>query len=723
MKLALMHCITGKIERIVFQNPDNGYAVLNFAPTDESLGKVTVVGYFSNCILSGQVTFEGNWQTHPTHGKQFLATTLTPEASDVGEVSEMLLMKQLEGIGPSFAQKLWKKFGEKLADILSSSPEQIKEVPGIGKQRYQKIVKSWEKYKSSHEAMLFLVSHHISINNAIKICDRFAKNTIETITQNPYCLIENIEGIGFQTADNFAQRIALTQNDPRRIKAGIHHTLQQITQFGHCGAMKQKLIEQTARLLQIHLNEVATVLESMIEDELIEDNVKSTPCVFSPELYEQERQIAEKLKSLLHAKEDARTKKLKELLEKALEEESFPFSEEQISTLKRAIEEKVFVMTGGPGVGKTTLVRWLVNVFSASKMQFALAAPTGRAAKRLSEVTGHDAKTIHRLLEYDPYSKRFRFNQHFTLPIDVIILDEVSMIDVSLMASLLQAIPVTARLIMVGDADQLASVGPGDMLRSVIQSDEIPYHRLKTIFRQKGASLIVENAHRINQGEMPNLENEGDQDFYWVDAKDAATQQKKLIKMVTERIPQRFGFDPNLIQVLCPTNEGPLGVNTINNLLQATLNPSSPNKMEVKHRDRIWREGDKVIQVVNDYEKNIFNGDIGRIANIHVHEKKLEVLFDQETIEYSAKEWDQLKLAYAITIHKSQGSEYPAVVVMFSMLQKMMLTRNLLYTAVSRGKSCVVVLCDKMALQHAVHTQTTATRVNKLEEWLRDEAV
>jgi exodeoxyribonuclease V alpha subunit len=716
--------LSGKIEKIVYQNPENGYTVIQLSTKDEAHAKVTVVGYFTHSFLAGQVTFEGAWQTHPTHGQQFFAKSMTNEESDVDAISEMLLARQLEGIGQSFAQKLLQKFGSELPEILETRPERIKEVPGIGKQRYQKILKSWKKYRDSHESMVFLMSHQMSMGLAAKIYDKYANNTIQHIEDDPYQLIQDIEGIGFQTADNVARSMAMSQDDPRRLEAGVLHSLQQATQYGHCGIEQKKLIWQTSRLLQVNESSIQTILEDMIEGKkVVQDQVKSLTCIFPNELYYQEQQIAKHFKRLMGSVPDAQTKNLHVLLDKAVNAENMVFSEEQLQAMERALEEKVFVITGGPGVGKTTIVRWLVKVFMQAKKEVALAAPTGRAAKRLTEITGVEAKTIHRLLEYDPYSKRFRFQEHSPLPYNVIILDEASMIDVPLCAAVLEAISDDARVIIVGDADQLASVGPGDVLRSLIQSQVVPCQLLNTIFRQKDSSRIVENAHRINHGMMPLIDVEGEQDFYWVNAENEDIQQQKMLKIITERVPLRFGCEPRHIQVLSPTNEGPLGVNTLNRLLQQALNPAAHAKAEVKHRDRVFREGDKVLQVVNDYEKNVFNGDIGYIKIVDSDLKRLTVVFDQQTVEYPIKEWDQLKLAYGITVHKSQGSEYPAVIVVMSMRQKMMLTRNLLYTAVSRGKSCVVVLCEKMALEQAVRTQTTSTRMNKLEEWLTDETI
>jgi exodeoxyribonuclease V alpha subunit len=439
-----------------------------------------------------------------------------------------------------------------------------------------------------------------------------------------------------------------------------------------------------------------------------------------PILWQQEQMISHKIKALLARKKDVNTEELLVSLKELAK--SFTLSIEQYQALEEALHSQVFVLTGGPGVGKTTSVNTLVEIFKKNNLRIALAAPTGRAAKRLQEATEFTAKTIHRLLEYDSFTKKFNLNQYFQLPIDVLIVDEASMLDVPLCAALLQAMPDDARLILVGDVDQLSSVGPGEVLRSCIASNKVPYFALTKIFRQGTMSQIVINAHRVNAGLLPETDNNIEQDFYRIRACDPNDYIKKLAMIVAERLPARFDFCPfQDIQVISPMNIGLLGINNLNKALQQALNPASQEKAEIKQYEGYLREGDKVIQTVNNYEKNVFNGDIGRITAIYPQNNKLTVNFEQQKVEYQAKEIEQLQLAYAITVHKAQGSEYPAVVIVMSMAHKTMLKRNLLYTAITRGKKCVVLLCEEKALQLAVTTHEVATRINKLEEWLQND--
>lgn len=710
----------GKVERVLFHNADNGYAVLHIQAQDKAIGKVTVVGNFLDPYLGEQVTVHGDWRQHPKHGHQFNAQTINRiTSSSEGK----FLIQHIEGIGKKFALEIERVFGEDLSEILEKTPQRLREVSGIGLQRFNKIMHSWHQHKASHDIMLFLANLQVGFAFRAKIYKQYGAQTIEKITSNPYRLLTEIEGIGFQTADNMARHLQIANNEPSRLQAGICYALQLGTQYGQCGVIKQKLIEMSAQLLGVSLNDILIQLEKMAQDKLvIFDNVKEIVCVFLPLLWHQEQFIANKIKALLLQESSSIIPELLATLEKEIEKEALALSDEQYEAVKAALQTRVFVLTGGPGVGKTTLTRLLVNVYSQHKLQVGLSAPTGRAAKRLSEVTGKPAKTIHRLLEYDPFTNKFGFNTYLPLPYDVIIVDEASMLDVPLTAAILQALSLTTQLIFVGDVDQLSSVGPGDVLRSLIDSLQIPTVLLKTIFRQQMMSQIIVNAHRVNQGLMPTVDEKLTADFYLVNAQNVEDQQRKILTIVAQRLPKRLNIEPlQDIQVITPMNEGPLGVNSLNLLLQQELNPACVHKAQIKHRSGVLRENDKVIQIVNNYDKNIFNGDVGIIKAIHADTKKISVLFDQSVIDFDAKELEQLRLAYAITVHKAQGSEYPAVVIVLAMSQKKMLRRNLLYTAITRGKSCVVVVTQREALEKAVQTVEAATRINKLEERLVDE--
>jgi exodeoxyribonuclease V alpha subunit len=461
------------------------------------------------------------------------------------------------------------------------------------------------------------------------------------------------------------------------------------------------------------------LLQAHGDDRVCIDTVEKKPCVFIKELWQQEKIIAQILMDTC-AKPLEIDPQLQEIVDEVLAQENLPLSEEQQAAILSALKNRVFVLTGGPGVGKTTLIKLLVQIFGKQKLEVVLAAPTGRAAKRISEATGQTAKTIHRLLEYDPYTKTFGFHAGFPIPADVIILDESSMLDVPLAFAIVSALSEKGRIIFVGDIDQLAPVGPGDVLNALIKSGKIPSFSLKTIFRQAQTSQIIVNAHRVNQGLMPEVNKEVLRDFYLIRVKENE-QQQKVVSIVSEQLPARFGYCPmNDIQVLTPMNGGHLGVDTLNEVLQEKLNPAQKDKDEVKHNRGFLRQGDKVIQIVNNYDKNVFNGDIGTVESIKLEQETCQVMFDNRIVDYEFKEIDQLKLAYAISVHKSQGSEYKAIVVVLSMSQQMMLKRNLLYTAMTRAKSCAVVVSEPRALAIAVERSEVNKRVSKLEEWLQN---
>ncbi len=713
--------LQGRIEKVIFTNPDNGYTVLQLKVKDKTQDKVTVVGYFDKAFTQEQVTFYGNWQEHALHGRQFMA--LLCEQITQSLPMEKFLVEYIDGVGPSYAKKLIDKFGDELSTILNKNPERLKEVAGVGESRYQQIVSSWQAQRSSHEMVLFLTSHGLHFGQAAKVAKRYGAKAIDIVNENPYRLIEDIEGIGFQTADNLALKLSFAVDDSRRLQGGLLYLLQQATRDGHCGMPQARLLEKARDLLKVTLKPLEDALhEAKEREQIVLTTAQGVRCVFLPMLYQQEQIIATGLKALMASKVDEDAKSLMQLLEKVIEEEDLPLTEEQQQAAFLALNSKVFVLTGGPGVGKTTLIKILLKVFLKQNKSVALGAPTGRAAKRISESTGENAKTIHRLLEYDAFTHTFGYHPHFPLPYDVVILDESSMLDVPLCASVVQALKEGTQIIFVGDVDQLSAVGPGDVLKSLIRSGKIPFYALKAIFRQAATSQIIVNAHRVNQGLMPSVEKNDSRDFFLIRSNNPQEQQQKIVDIIINSLPLRFGISAiDDIQLLSPMNGGPLGVDNLNMLLQERLNPATDDKKEMKHHNGVLRVDDKVIQIVNNYEKNVFNGDVGRIIKIDNNLRKFVVMFDKTEIEYQFKEIEQLRLAYAITIHKSQGSEYPAVVVSLSMSQRIMLKRNLLYTAMTRGKACVVVIGEPEALTCAIKRGEVLTRVNKLEDWLKDE--
>ncbi len=713
--------LSGRVDKVIFSNPENGYTVLQFLPQEKSADKITVVGYFSHTFSTEQVTFHGKWQEHPLHGRQFMAQVCEQITQSLP--MEKFLVEYIDGIGPSYAKKLIDHFGDDLTNVLNKTPDKLKQVPGVGDSRFKQIMSSWQHQKSSHEVVLFLTSLGLHFSQAAKISKRYGHQAIEKVQENPYRLIEDIDRIGFQTADNLALKLSFALDDPRRLQGALLYLLQQATREGHCGMKRDKLIEKAIQLLNVTKEPlIEAIEEASFKEMVVQDEVNHEPCVFLPTLYSQEKLIASVLKNLMDAPLEIQSDALETILNNVIEEEDLPLTEEQQNAAFIALQAKVFVLTGGPGVGKTTLIKILLKVFMKQGLTVALAAPTGRAAKRISESTGQSAKTIHRLLEYDPFTQTFAYHPTMPLPYDVIILDESSMLDVPLCASVVQALGIKSRIIFVGDIDQLSAVGPGDVLKSLIASGKIPYYALKTIFRQAASSQIIVNAHRVNHGLMPQVDKQDERDFFLIRASNPQEHQQKIIEIVASRLPQRFGFDAlNDIQVLTPMNGGALGVDSLNSLLQQTLNPPEYDKKEMKHMGGVLRVDDKVIQIVNNYEKNIFNGDVGRIVTIDNAMRKFIVMFDKQKIEYQFKELEQLRLAYAISIHKAQGSEYPAVVVVLSMSQRIMLKRNLLYTGITRGKACVVVIGEPEALMCAVQRGAVAKRVNKLEEWLRND--
>jgi exodeoxyribonuclease V alpha subunit len=625
----------------------------------------------------------------------------------------------IRGIGPGYAKKLVRAFGETVFDVIAQEPARLREVTGIGPKRAERIIAGWAEQKIIREIMLFLHSNGVSTARAVRIYKTYGADAVQLISENPYRLARDIRGIGFRTADQIAAKLGIEKTALIRVRAGISFALAEALDEGHCGLPRDELLGLARQLLEVPLDLVVTALELELADgTVVADDVEGQgSCVFLAGLYRAEREIAERLRVLAAGKPPWPLVDAGKAIPWVERRTKLELAETQRQAVRTALASKVLVITGGPGVGKTTLVNSILKILRVKTVEIASCAPTGRAAKRLSESTGLEAKTIHRLLETDPRTGAFRRNEEKPLDCDLLVIDETSMVDVPLMRALLRAVPERAALLLVGDVDQLPSVGPGQVLADIIGSNALPVVRLTEVFRQAAESRIIVNAHRINQGLMPDLTPAEGGDFHFVDAADPEEGVRKLLTIVRERIPKRFGFDPiRDIQVLCPMNRGGLGARALNLELQTALNP--PRDVRIERFGWTFCPGDKVMQVENDYDKDIYNGDLGVVSRIALEEGELAVNFDGREVLYGFGELDELVLAYATTIHKSQGSEYPAVVIPLTTQHYPMLQRNLVYTGVTRGKRLVVLVGQRKALAIAIKGGRARKRWSKLREWL-----
>ncbi len=711
--------LAGPIERVTFHNPENGFCVLRVRARGHR-DLVTVVGHAATVAPGEWITASGEWVNDRTHGQQFKAHFIrTAAPSSVEGIGKYLGSGMIRGIGPVYAGKLVRAFGERVFDVIEAEPERLREVEGIGKVRAKRITDAWAEQKAVREIMVFLHGHGVGTARAVRIFRTYGADAVEVMTENPYRLARDIRGIGFRTADVIAMKLGVGKTAMVRVRAGIGHALAEAMDEGHCGLPEAELEPLAAKLLEVPAGLIRTALDLELADgAVVADTVADTSCMFLTGLHRAERAIAARLAEIAGGRLPWSPIDPDKALPWVERRTGLALAPGQADAVRTALSSKVSVITGGPGVGKTTVVNAILRILTARGVDILLCAPTGRAAKRMSEATGFEAKTIHRLLEVDPRTGGFRRDRESPLDCGLLVVDETSMVDVLLMRSLLAAVPDGAALLIVGDADQLPSVGPGQVLADIIASGAAPVARLSEVFRQAARSRIVTTAHRINRGAIPDLSRpEGESDFYFVSAEDPETAVSRIVDLVKTRIPKRFGFDPvRDIQVLCPMNRGGVGARSLNVELQAALNPAGEHKME--RFGWTFAPGDKVMQIENDYDKEVYNGDIGLVSGVDPEAGELAARFEGRDLVYGFGELDALVPAYAATVHKSQGSEYPAVVMPVLTQHYAMLKRNLLYTGVTRGKRLVVLVGQKKAVATAVRNASGRQRWSKLDEWL-----
>ena len=698
------------VERITYQNPDNGYSIMKVNVKGYN-DPVTLVGNLLEVPVGSVLLCDGSWKVDKKYGSQFVAESWEEVMpATIYGIEKYLGSGLVKGIGPKFAKLIVAKFGLETIDVIENNIERLHEVPGIGKKRVEKIGESWEKQKDIKNVMLFLQGYGVSTAYAAKIYRQYGKESIDKVKDNPYRLADDIWGIGFKTADGIAAKMGYEKSDLRRCRSGILYTLSQLSNDGHVYAEEEQLIKSAMQLLEVEEDPVKQAMAQMIQAKDLElDN----EAIYLPPFYYAECGTANRLSALVEAIETDKKKPTFNLA--AISQETgIEYDDVQIAAIRQAIESKVMILTGGPGTGKTTTTQGIIAALKTAGMNILLAAPTGRAAKRMSEATDMEAKTIHRLLEYNP-KDGYKRNEENPLEADALIVDECSMIDILLMNHLMKAIPSGMRLVMVGDIDQLPSVGAGNVLRDIIDLKKIPVVRLTRIFRQAQSSRIVMSAHAINNGRFPDTSNGKDTDFFFIKTEDPNQVAESIVQLVKERLPKAYRLPSSNIQVLTPMQRGVVGASNLNLALQDALNPTS---VCLNRGGYSYRKGDRVMQIRNNYDKGVFNGDLGYIEEVDMEERTLVASFDGTSVEYEVSELDELSLAYATTIHKSQGSEYPIVVMPVLMNHYVMLQRNLIYTGITRAKKICVLIGTTKALAYAIRNLSVLERNTKLKERL-----
>ena len=741
------------VERITYQNPENGYSVLKCRVKDYS-ELVPVIGNMIDANVGSVLVCEGNWKVDAKYGRQFVAENWeeTLPATVYG-MEKYLGSGLIKGVGPKFAKKIVRKYGVDTFAVIEDNVGILIEIEGIGSKRVQMIAESWQRQKEVKNIMLFLQDHQVSTSYAAKIYKQYGNDSISVMKENPYRLADDIWGIGFKTADQIAMKLGFGKESYVRLRSGLMYTLSELSNDGHVFAEKQQLIDKASELLEASPETVIMTMDEMLRKEelILEKNIVRTDeegnritAIYLPPFFYAEVGVAGKLKKLasspagdklytrlMEARKSSGNESLSVDIEAIQRKTHMEYDDIQTAAIRTAATAKVMVLTGGPGTGKTTTTHGIISAYKAYGLKILLAAPTGRAAKRMTEATGLEAKTIHRLLECKP-PEGYQKNEENPLEGDVLIVDECSMIDIVLMNSLLKAIPPAMRLIMVGDIDQLPSVGAGNVLRDIIDSGAFPVVRLTRIFRQAQTSRIIMNAHRINEGKMPDISNGKNTDFFFMENEDAEASVPQIVKLVQENLPNYYHVEPSQIQVLTPMQRGVVGATNLNLSLQEALNPPEHDifmrgrgkvtmpKECLRRSGYAFRADDKVMQIKNNYDKEVFNGDIGIIESVNETDRTLKVNFDGRSIEYDVTELDELVHAYATTIHKAQGSEYPIVVMPIMMNHFVMLQRNLIYTGITRAKKVLVIVGTKKALAYAVKNVTVTKRNSLLKERLAE---
>ena len=716
--------IQGQLEKITYVNEENGYTIAKIKVKGHR-ELVTIAGNLFSVNPGEVLKLKGIWYNHPKYGEQIKVTSYESVIPATAKGIERYLGSGLiKGIGPVMAKRLVAQFGVETLDVIENSIPRLKEVDGIGDKRILMIQKAWAEQKEIKEVMLFLQGYGVSSSYATKIFKQYGQKSIRVVKENPYQLATDIFGIGFITADKIAQNIGIAKDSQIRAEAGILYVLKQLSNDGHVYYPYELLIEECKKVLNLErdvivkaFGKIASEKKIVIED-INAEEIKENKAVYLTEFYISEAGISKSLKKLLNVKKTLRAFDIEKALEWVQKELGIILAENQIKAVKEAINQKVMVITGGPGTGKTTIINSIIRIYRRLGRRVLLAAPTGRAAKRMAEATGHEAKTIHRLLEFSFQEGGFKRNERNPLEADLLVIDETSMVDTSLMHHFLKAVPVTTTLILVGDVDQLPSVGPGNVLKDIIESGVIPTVKLNEIFRQSRESLIIINAHKVNNGEMPILTYNKDrlQDFYFFQIEEPEKILEKIISLCKEKIPEKFKFDPiKDIQVLTAMHKGLIGTSNLNMELQKVLNPSTD---ELIRGSKVFKPGDKVMQIINNYDKDVYNGDIGVITRINKEDQEIKVDYEGKVVSYDYSDLDEIVLAYSVSVHKSQGSEYPVVVMPIHTQHYMLLQRNLLYTAITRGKRLVIIVGTKKAMAIAIRNNKTQKRYTYLKNRL-----